>query len=157
VTAALPGTMQAMVLERIGGPLVPRELRRPTPAAGQVLLEVEACGVCRTDLHLLDGELPDPKLPSVPGHELVVLVVAKCDDVAALAIGQRACVPGLGWTCGECPYCRTGRENLCDRARFTGYQIDGGYAQYTVADAAASRVTHVSTVTGAYRWTSGRR
>ncbi len=100
-----------------------------------MLLKVEACGVCRTDLHLVDGELPDPRLPIVPGHEIVGRVVAQGTAVTGFAAGQRVGVPWLGWTCGRCRFCTGGRENLCDAARFTGYQIDGGYADYTVADA----------------------
>ncbi|HLW66980.1 MAG TPA: zinc-dependent alcohol dehydrogenase family protein [Gemmataceae bacterium] len=126
--------MRAMVLEKAQTSL--RELDLPMPRAGphQVVLQVRACGVCRTDLHVADGELSEPKLPLVPGHEIVGTVVAKGERVERFAIGQRVGVPWLGWTCGECFYCKSGRENLCDRARFTGYQIDGGYAQYTVAD-----------------------
>ncbi|ANQ83204.1 putative alcohol dehydrogenase [Azoarcus olearius] len=126
--------MRAMVLDTPGQPLRPAVLPQPTPGPGQVLLKVEACGVCRTDLHLVDGELPEPRLPVVPGHEIVGRVVATGPGVTALRIGQRAGVPWLGWTCGECSYCRGGHENLCDAARFTGYTLDGGYAEYTVAD-----------------------
>jgi propanol-preferring alcohol dehydrogenase len=114
-----------MVLDAPGRPLREAELPLPEPSAGQVLLRVRACAVCRTDLHVVDGELPDSKLPLVPGHQIVG------EDVAT---GERLGVPWLGWTCGECRYCTTGRENLCDRARFTGYQLDGGYAEYAVAD-----------------------
>lgn len=117
--------MRAMVLDAPGRPLREAELRDPEAAPGQVLLRVRACAVCRTDLHVVDGELADPKLPLVPGHQIVG------EDVAT---GERLGVPWLGWTCGECRYCTTGRENLCDRARFTGYQLDGGYAEYAVAD-----------------------
>jgi propanol-preferring alcohol dehydrogenase len=113
-----------MVLERVREPLQLRELDVPAPAAGQVRLRVLACGVCRTDLHVVDGELDRPKLPLVPGHQ----IVGVADD------GRRLGVPWLGWTDGECRYCLTGRENLCDRARFTGYDLDGGYAEWTVAD-----------------------
>lgn len=109
-----------------------RELRQPGP--GQVLLKVRACGVCRTDLHLIDGELPDPSLPIVPGHEIVGEVIATGDDVH-WPIGTRLGVPWLGYTCGTCEFCLNGRENLCDNARFTGYQIDGGYAEHALADA----------------------
>jgi len=133
-TLPVATTMQAMVFARAGEPLRLRHVPRPTPVAGQVLLRVEACGVCRTDLHLVDGELPDPKVPIIPGHEIVGRVASVGAGVA-LAIGQRVGVPWLGWTCGECAFCRSDRENLCDRARFTGYQIDGGYAEYTLADA----------------------
>jgi alcohol dehydrogenase, propanol-preferring len=117
--------VRAELLESVGRPLVTVDLPDPDPAPGQLLLEVRACAVCRTDLHVVDGELPDPKLPLIPGHQIVGV------DVAS---GRRIGVPWLGWTCGECPYCLSGRENLCDRARFTGYQIDGGYAELTVAD-----------------------
>jgi alcohol dehydrogenase, propanol-preferring len=107
----------------------------PTPGHGEVLIAVSACGVCRTDLHVVDGDLSDPKLPIVPGHEIVGRVIAKGNDVAALAIGSRVGVPWLGATCGTCPYCVSGRENLCDRPLFTGYTRDGGFATHTVADA----------------------
>jgi propanol-preferring alcohol dehydrogenase len=107
----------------------------PEPGPGQVLIRVKACGVCRTDLHIVDGELTQPKLPLVPGHEIVGTVTALGDGVERLRPGDRVGVPWLGWTCGECIYCRSGRENLCERARFTGYQIDGGYAEFAVADA----------------------
>jgi propanol-preferring alcohol dehydrogenase len=127
--------MRAMVLEKPGSPLVSRELPRPEPDRNQVLLRVRACGVCRTDLHVCDGELPEPKLPLVPGHEIVGVAEKLGADVHDFAPGQRLGVPWLGRTCGECPWCRADRENLCDRARFTGYQIDGGYAEFVVADA----------------------
>jgi alcohol dehydrogenase, propanol-preferring len=132
---ALPESMRAMVLPAPGQALRLTEwpLRRPGP--GEVLLKVEACGVCRTDLHLLDGELPDAPLPMIPGHEIVGRVVATGEDVTNIAPGQRMGVPWLGWTCGHCQYCGRHQENLCDEARFTGYQIPGGYAEYTVADA----------------------
>jgi propanol-preferring alcohol dehydrogenase len=123
--------MRAMVLHAPGGPLAAEELPAPEPGPGQVLLEVAACGVCRTDLHLLDGELPDPKLPVIPGHQIVARVAS---DGERLAAGDRVGVPWLGWTDGDCRYCRSGRENLCDRARFTGYTLDGGYAELAVAD-----------------------
>jgi propanol-preferring alcohol dehydrogenase len=126
--------MRAMLLEKPRHPLREAELPLPRPGPGQILLRVHACGVCRTDLHVVDGELTDPKLPLVPGHEIVGSVVEKGEGVERFAVGQRVGVPWLGWTCGVCRYCRAGRENLCDRARFTGYQIDGGYAEYTVAD-----------------------
>lgn len=127
--------VRAMVLEHPGEPL--RLAERPVPGAarGQLLLRVEACGVCRTDLHLVDGELPQPRLPVVPGHEIVGRVAALGEGVAGFVLDQRVGVPWLGWTCGECPFCRSGRENLCEGARFTGYQFDGGYAERTVADA----------------------
>ena len=124
-----------MVLERVGGPLVPATLPDPAPSAEQVLLDVSACGVCRTDLHLLDGELPSAKLPLVLGHQVVGRVLAKGDAVQHLQVGQRVGLPWLGWTDGTCRYCLSGRENLCPQARFTGYQLDGGYAERTVADA----------------------
>ena len=111
------------------------QIPRPEPGLGQILLAVQACGVCRTDLHVADGDLPNPKLPLVPGHEIVGTVAGLGADVRGWALGERAGVPWLGWTCGECRYCRTGRENLCQRARFTGYHLDGGYTEYTVADA----------------------
>jgi len=116
--------MRAMVLDAPGSPLREAELPRPEPEPGQLLLRVRACGVCRTDLHVVEGELPRPKLPLVPGHQ----IVGETED------GRRLGVPWLGWTCGECRYCRSGRENLCDRARFTGYDLDGGYAEWAVAD-----------------------
>jgi propanol-preferring alcohol dehydrogenase len=123
--------MRAMVLDRPGEPLRAVELPEPEPGAGEVLLEVRACAVCRTDLHIVDGELDRPKLPLVPGHQIVAHVARGGERFEP---GQRVGVPWLGWTCGECRYCRSGRENLCDRARFTGYDIDGGYAERTVAD-----------------------
>jgi propanol-preferring alcohol dehydrogenase len=129
--------MRAMLLDAPGRPLRAAEIERPTPGPGQLLLAVHACGVCRTDLHVADGELLHPKLPLVLGHEIVGTVAAVGAGAAAAGfkVGDRAGVPWLGWTCGECRYCRAGRENLCDRARFTGYQIDGGYADFTVVDA----------------------
>ncbi len=124
-----------MVLDAVGGPLrlVERELRLPGP--GQVLVEVSACAVCRTDLHVIDGDLPHPKLPLVPGHEIVGRVVARGEGEVPFGIGDRVGIPWLGHTCGRCAYCLSGRENLCDEPRFTGYQIDGGYATHTIADA----------------------
>ncbi|HEU5277980.1 MAG TPA: zinc-dependent alcohol dehydrogenase family protein [Gaiellaceae bacterium] len=124
-----------MVLEQPGSPLLLRELPLPEPAAGQVRVRVQACGVCRTDLHVADGELPDPKLPLVLGHQIVGIVDAAAADVEDVAVDDRIGIPWLGWTCGECRFCRSGRENLCDRALFTGYQLDGGYAEAAVADA----------------------
>jgi propanol-preferring alcohol dehydrogenase len=106
----------------------------PQPASREVLIHVHACGVCRTDLHVVDGELTRPKLPLVPGHEIVGTATGIGSEVRQIRVGERVGVPWLGWTCGQCVYCQTGRENLCERARFTGYQIDGGYAEYTVAD-----------------------
>lgn len=128
-------TMRAMLLERPGTRLRLVHRAVPEPGAGQVLIAVEACGVCRTDQHLVDGELPDAVLPMIPGHEIVGRVVALGAGVQGWQAGQRVGVPWLGWTCGRCRFCRAGRENLCEQARFTGYQIPGGYAQYTVADA----------------------
>ena len=127
--------MKAMVLESTGQPLVQREWAEPRPGAGQVLLQVSACAVCRTDLHVVDGDLPNPRLPLVPGHEIVGRVVSVGAGVSALAPGDRIGVPWLGGTCGCCRFCQSGRENLCDHAVFTGYQIDGGFATHAVADA----------------------
>src|SRR5216117_2655993 len=127
--------MRAMLVDAPRQPLRTAHLPRPEPGPGQVLLAVQACGVCRTDLHVADGELPNPKLPLVLGHEIVGTVAGAGAGVNGFALGDRVGVPWLGWTCGECRFCRTARENLCERARFTGYQIDGGYAEYTVADA----------------------
>src|SRR5712691_2462617 len=127
--------MRAMVLEAPRTPLVMRERATPAPAAGDILVEVAACGVCRTDLHVVDGELPDHKLPIVPGHEIVGRVAGMGRGVAGFATGERIGVPWLGFTCGSCPYCRDGRENLCDRPLFTGYTRDGGYATHALADA----------------------
>jgi alcohol dehydrogenase, propanol-preferring len=127
--------MHAMVLERPRAPLVMHERPLPAPGAGEVLIEIAACGVCRTDLHVVDGELPDPALPLVPGHEIVGRVKALGAGVAGLNVGARVGVPWLGFTCGVCPYCRAERENLCDRPRFTGYSRDGGYATHTIAAA----------------------
>lgn len=126
--------MLAMLLQAPHMLLQPVELPIPEPAPGQVLLRVEACGVCRTDLHLCDGELPEPAMPIVPGHEIVGRVVALGEHVQDIMLGQRMGVPWLGWTCGTCAYCSSGQENLCDHAQFTGYQIHGGYAEYTLAD-----------------------
>jgi alcohol dehydrogenase, propanol-preferring len=123
--------MRAMVLDAPGRPLRLAELPDPQPAEGQVLLRVRACAVCRTDLHIVDGELPEPKLPLVPGHQIVGEVLGGGSRFAA---GDRVGVPWLGWTDGECRYCASGQENLCDRARFTGYDLDGGYAELAVAD-----------------------
>ena len=128
-------TMQAMVCEGAGRPLALRTLPRPEPGAGEVQIAVHACGVCRTDLHLVDGELPDPKMPVIPGHEIVGTVTAHGPGATGPIIGTRVGVPWLGGSCGRCSYCATGRENLCADARFTGYQRDGGYAEYAVADA----------------------
>jgi propanol-preferring alcohol dehydrogenase len=126
--------MHAMVLTAPRLPL--QDVDRPVPEPGpeQILIQSRACGVCRTDLHVVDGELTVPKLPLVPGHEIVGVVAGKGEHVERFAVGDRVGVPWLGFTCGVCRYCRAGKENLCDQARFTGYQIDGGYAEYTVAD-----------------------
>jgi alcohol dehydrogenase, propanol-preferring len=126
--------MRAMVLESPGQPLVERELPVPEPRSDQVLVKVAACGVCRTDLHVVDGELPSPKLPLVPGHEIVGTVVSTGSGAGSFRPGDRIGIPWLGYTCGRCRYCLKGQENLCDHPLFTGYTIDGGYAEYTVAD-----------------------
>jgi alcohol dehydrogenase, propanol-preferring len=126
--------MRAMVLERQRQPLRSAELPDPRPSAGHVLISVAACGVCRTDLHIVDGDLERPKLPLVPGHQIVGTVVEAGAKAERLEVGDRVGVPWLGWACGNCRYCLSGRENLCDRARFTGYDLDGGYAELAVAD-----------------------
>ncbi|HET6144706.1 MAG TPA: zinc-dependent alcohol dehydrogenase family protein [Candidatus Acidoferrales bacterium] len=126
--------MRAMILDQPGKPLTLRDWPVPHPGNGQVLLQVLACAVCRTDLHVVDGELTNPKLPLIIGHEIVARVASLGEGVRMLSVGQRIGVPWLGWTCGECFYCRAGSENLCVNARFTGYTLDGGYAEYTVAD-----------------------
>ncbi len=126
--------MRAMVLERQREPLRAAELPDPEPGPGQLLISVAACGVCRTDLHIVDGDLAEPKLPLVLGHQIVGTVAGMGEGAERHATGDRVGVPWLGWTCGECRYCTSGRENLCDGARFTGYDIDGGYAELTVAD-----------------------
>ena len=123
-----------MVLETARKPLEERDVPAPEPAEGQVLIRVAACGVCRTDLHIVDGELSEPKLPLIPGHQIVGTVEGMGDGASRFAAGDRVGVPWLGWTCGECRFCRSGRENLCERARFTGYDLDGGYAELAVAD-----------------------
>jgi propanol-preferring alcohol dehydrogenase len=128
------GFMRAMVLEAPGQPLRWKEVAQPKPSAGEVLLRVGACAVCRTDLHVVDGELSGPKLPLIPGHEIVGTVVATGANADRFKVGDRVGVPWLGWTCGKCVYCRSGRENLCDQALFTGYTLDGGYAEFKVAD-----------------------
>ena len=128
-------SMRAMLLEASGEPLRAAEVAVPEPGAGQVLLRVHCCAVCRTDLHVVDGELPGPKLPLVPGHQIVGTVERTGEQAGGFTAGDRVGVPWLGWTDGECRYCLAGRENLCENARFTGYQIDGGYAEYAVADA----------------------
>jgi len=126
--------MKAMVFTQTGLPLTYTQVPDPIPNADQVLLRVLSCGVCRTDLHIIDGDLPKAKRTLIPGHEIVGEVIGKGEHVDMFAIGDRVGVPWLGWTCGDCYYCQTDRENLCDNARFTGYQIDGGYAELTVAD-----------------------
>jgi alcohol dehydrogenase, propanol-preferring len=126
--------MRAMVLDTPRRPLREATLEDPRPGPGQVLARVHVCGVCRTDLHIVDGELPEPKLPLVPGHQVVAEVAELGEGAERFSPGHRIGVPWLGWTDGECRYCRSGRENLCDRARFTGYQLDGGYAELVVAD-----------------------
>ncbi len=127
--------MRAMVLETIGAPLVLRSLPDPVPEEGQVAVRVSACGVCRTDLHVVDGELPEVRTPIVPGHEIVGRVSEVGPGVEDLAVGQRVGIPWLGHTCGTCSYCRAGRENLCDAPQFTGYTRNGGYAEMVAADA----------------------
>ena len=126
--------MRVMIFEKPGKDLSLREIDLPEPGAEQVLLRVHACAVCRTDLHVIDGELSDPKIPLIPGHEIVGTVAAVGAAVTRFKVGDRLGVPWLGWTCGECSFCREGQENLCDRAKFTGYTLDGGYAEYAVAD-----------------------
>ena len=141
-----PDTMRAMVLARPGSPLELRELPLPEPGPGEVRVKVRACAICRTDLHVVDGELPEPRLPLIPGHEIVGVVEARGPVMvdgpeaadgpeARLEVGRRVGIPWLGWSCGECAMCRRDRENLCPRAAFTGYTRDGGYAEYAVADA----------------------
>jgi propanol-preferring alcohol dehydrogenase len=126
--------MRGMLLHAPGRPLVAADLHDPHPGPGQVLLRVHACGVCRTDLHVADGELPDAALPLVLGHEIVAVVAGSGPGASRFAPGDRVGVPWLAWSCGTCSYCRAGRENLCDRARFTGYHLNGGYAELAVAD-----------------------
>jgi len=126
--------MRAMVLEKARNPLALRERPVPQPAACEVLLKVHSCAVCRTDLHIVDGELADPKFPLIIGHEIVGRVAGAGDGATRFSVGDRVGVPWLGWTCGKCFYCLAGNENLCEQARFTGYTIDGGYAEFTVAD-----------------------
>ncbi|HEX8899261.1 MAG TPA: alcohol dehydrogenase catalytic domain-containing protein, partial [Chthoniobacterales bacterium] len=127
--------MRAMRLHAAGQPLETDEIPNPSLGNGQLLVKVSACAVCRTDLHVVDGELPDPKLPLVPGHEIVGRVERIGGGAENFRVGDRVGIPWLGWTCGECEYCSLGQENLCEHARFTGYTIDGGYAEFTVADA----------------------
>jgi alcohol dehydrogenase, propanol-preferring len=126
--------MRAMVLDAPGEPLVEREVPEPEPGQGQLLIEVSSCGVCRTDLHIVDGELTEPKLPLVPGHQIVGTVAGMGKGAGRFAEGDKVGVPWLGWTDGTCRYCRSGRENLCEKAKFTGYDLDGGYAERVVAD-----------------------
>ena len=123
-----------MILDVPGEPLRVAEVASPEPGEGQVLLRVHCCAVCRTDLHVVDGELPDPRLPLIPGHQIVGTVERIGEHTDGFTVGERVGVPWLGWTDGECRYCLSGRENLCENARFTGYQIDGGYAEYALAD-----------------------
>ena len=130
----LPHTMHAMVFENTGQPLVYKTLPLPVPSEAQVLVKVIACGVCRTDLHIIDGELVSPKLPLIPGHEIVGVVLKAGSEVITLKEGDMVGIPWLGYACGQCRYCVRGQENLCVKAGFTGYTIDGGYAEYTVAD-----------------------
>src|SRR5438309_662606 len=127
--------MRAMVFEKTGTRLVLRDVPKPKSGSGQLLVRVNACAVCRTDLHVVDGELPDPKLPLILGHQIVGRIEQIGDHVVRFSVGERVGIPWLGWTDGECVYCRSSRENLCDRARFIGYTIDGGYADFVVADA----------------------
>jgi propanol-preferring alcohol dehydrogenase len=127
--------MRAMILEKPRQPLQLREVAAPRLGAGQLLVRVATCAVCRTDLHVVDGELPDPKLPLIPGHQIVGRIEQIGEGVEGFSAGDRVGIPWLGWTDGECVYCRSNRENLCDRARFTGYTIDGGYAEFSVGDA----------------------
>src|SRR5512132_2455691 len=128
--------MRAMVLDKPKQALQLRDIEKPRPAKGQLLVRIATCAVCRTDLHVVDGELPDPKLPLVPGHQIVGYLEEVGSEIpSSFAIGNRVGIPWLGWTDGDCIYCRSNRENLCDRARFTGYTIDGGYAEFIVADA----------------------
>jgi alcohol dehydrogenase, propanol-preferring len=127
-------SVRAMILDAPGEPLRVAEVPVPEPGEGQILLRVHCCAVCRTDLHVVDGELTDPSLPLIPGHQIVGTVEKVGERADSFAVGDRVGVPWLGWTDGECRYCLSGRENLCEKARFTGYQIDGGYAEYALAD-----------------------
>src|SRR4051794_12039935 len=131
---AMMRIMRAMVIHAAGEALRLEERAVPVPAAGEILIRVRACGVCRTDLHVVDGELPQTRYPVIPGHEIIGEVAALGADVDDFREGERVGVPWLGWTCGKCRYCLAGEENLCDFARFTGCSIDGGYAEYAVAD-----------------------
>lgn len=127
--------MRAMILKAPRRPLELIDLDKPEPRPGQLLIRVHACGICRTDLHIVDGELTEPKLPIVPGHQIVGTVVETGSDVETFSTGDRVGVPWLGWSCGRCEFCRGGKENLCGKARYTGYQIDGGFAEFCVSDA----------------------
>lgn len=127
--------MLAMVLEKIGQPLRKRVVSHPVPTSNEILIKIEACGICRTDLHVVDGELREPKLPLIPGHQIVGRIVELGEEVKNFSIGDRIGVPWLGYSCRQCDYCLSGNENLCDFARYTGYQIDGGFAEYCVANA----------------------
>src|SRR5476651_947809 len=131
----IPVKMRAMDMEVTGQPLISKTVPLPVPSAKQVLVKIIACGVCRTDLHIMDSELNQPKLPLIPGHEIVGRIVKVGDGIKELKVNQVVGVPWLGYTCGHCKFCKQGKENLCDNALFTGYTIDGGYAEYTVADA----------------------
>lgn len=131
----VPATMRAMVLEEQKKPLICKEVPVPQSGKGQVLIKIKACGICRTDLHVIDADLKEPKLPLIPGHEIIGHIVQPCDNVSDLKIGDLVGVPWVGYTCGVCKFCKAGKENLCDNARFTGYTIDGGYAEYAVANA----------------------
>ena len=126
--------MKAMLLEHQRQPLRLTEVPRPEPDSGQVLVKVSSCGLCRTDLHVVEGDLTEPVLPLIPGHQIVGKVEQLGGEVASVSVGDRVGIPWLGHTCGVCAFCTAGRENLCDAARFTGYQIDGGYADYLTAD-----------------------
>jgi alcohol dehydrogenase, propanol-preferring len=126
--------MRAMILEKVRTPLRSVEIPTPKPSKNEILIRISACAVCRTDLHVVDGELPNPKLPLVPGHEIVGVVAERGKNARRFKIGQRVGVPWLGWTDGKCKFCKSGRENLCDNALFTGYTRNGGYAEFTVAD-----------------------
>ncbi len=126
--------MRAMVLEKQKHPLIEKQVEDPVPQPGQLLLKVHACGVCRTDLHVVDGDLTEPNLPLIPGHQIVATVIDASKGSGRYEVGDRVGVPWLGWSCGECKFCKSGRENLCDHARYTGYQINGGFAEKCVAD-----------------------
>jgi len=131
----IPQKMRAMVLEEQRKPLVYKDLPVPEPGKGQVLIKVKACGICRTDLHVIDADLKEPRLPLIPGHEIIGHIVQTGGDVSDLQTSDLVGVPWVGYTCGVCKFCKAGKENLCDNAKFTGYTIDGGYAEYTVANA----------------------